>query len=74
MRLFDLIRATELPPGYNIAPTQPVAAIRSTDEGRMAAHGSRGVRAVAEARGPEDCPTEIVASWSVHSASVDPTM
>lgn len=35
VRIFDLVRAVEMPSRYNIAPTQPVAAIRRTDEGRV---------------------------------------
>jgi putative SOS response-associated peptidase YedK len=33
-KIFALIRTAELRPRYNIAPTQPVAAIRQADDGR----------------------------------------
>ena len=33
--VFEVVRAMEMEPRYNIAPTQPVAVIRATPEGRQ---------------------------------------
>lgn len=35
VEIFALLRAPQFPPRYNIAPTQPVLAIRQTDAGRV---------------------------------------
>lgn len=38
VQLFQLIIGFDLEPRFNLAPTQPIVAIRTTDQGRMAQH------------------------------------
>ena len=69
---FDLDALCEAKPRYNVAPTQPVLAIRATDQGKRELVPLRWGLVLSESKGPDNrCrlkPADPV-QWTLHPVS-----